>query len=112
MSNRDKHAEREICTRIRETLGINAVPNVMHSREGGGADIKLNPYSIEVRRRARIGLLYDWMTQAKKDCLHDERPLVLCRADGKEWLAVMPIDELFRLMREELDPCPWEVAEQ
>ena len=36
---------------------------------------------------------------------------MLCRADGKEWLAVMPIEELFRLIREELDPYPWEVEQ-
>lgn len=111
MSTRDKSAEREVCTLIRDALGVNAVPNVMRNHEDGGADIKLNPYSIEVMRRARIGLVYDWMTQARRECSRDERPLVLCRADGKEWLAVMPMDELFRLIREELDPCPWEVRQ-
>ena len=51
------------------------------------------------------------MAQARKECSGEERPLVLCRADGKEWLAVMPIEELFRLIREELDPYPWEVKQ-
>lgn len=111
MSTRDKSAEREICRLMREALGVAAVSNVMKNREDGGADIKLNPYSIEVQRRARIGLIYDWMTQARKECSGEERPLVLCRADGKEWLAVMPIEELFCLIREELDPYPWEVEQ-
>lgn len=111
-SQRNKGAagEREVCSLIREHLGIKAVRNLMQTREGG-ADIKLNPYSIEVKRRARIGLIYDWMAQARKECDGEERPLVLCRADGKEWLAVMPIAELFRLIREELDPYPWEVEQ-
>lgn len=111
MSTRDKSAEREICRLMREALGVAAVPNVMKSREDGGADIKLNPYSIEVQRRACIGLIYDWMAQAKANSTASERPLVLCKADGKEWLAVMPLEELFRLIREELDPYPWEVKQ-
>lgn len=111
-SQRTKGAdgEREVCRLIREALGVKAVRNLNQTREGG-ADIKLKPYSIEVKRRARIGLIYDWMAQARKECLGEERPLVVCRADGKEWLAVMPIEELFRLIREELDPYPWEVEQ-
>ena len=111
MSTQNKSAERELCALIREALGVKAVLNVMQNREDGGADIKLNPYSIEVKRRARIGLIYDWMAQARKECSDEERPIVICRADGKEWLAVMPIEELFRLIREELDPYPWEVEQ-
>lgn len=108
--NKGARGEREICTLIREHLGIKAVRNLMQTREGG-ADIKLNPYSIEVKRRARIGLVYDWMNQARAECLGEERPLVVCRADGKEWLAIMPIEELLRLIREELEPYPWEVEQ-
>lgn len=111
-SQRNKGAagEREVCSLIREHLGIKAVRNLMQTRDGG-ADIKLNPYSIEVKRRARIGLIYDWMAQAKANSTASERPLVLCKADGKEWLAVMPLEELSRLIREELDPYPWEVKQ-
>lgn len=109
--SKGERGEREICGLIREALGVKVVRNVMQSRKTGGADIKLNPYSIEVKRRARIGLIYDWMAQARKECSGAERPLVVCRGDGKEWLAVMPIDELFKLIREELDPYPWEVEQ-
>lgn len=31
-----------------------------------------------------------------------ERPIVVCRADRKEWLSILPIEELFRLIREEV----------
>lgn len=111
-SQRTKGAsgEREVCGLIHEHLGIKAVRNLMQTRDGG-ADIKLYPYSIEVKRRARIGNLYDWMEQSKAGCANDERPLVLCRADRCEWLAVMPIAELFRLIREELNPFPWETEQ-
>lgn len=108
--NKGARGEREVCALIEEHLGVKAVRNLDQTREGG-ADIKLSPYCLEVKRRARIGLIYDWMAQARKECSDEERPIVICRADGKEWLAVLPIDELFRLIREELDPYPWEVKQ-
>lgn len=49
-----------------------------------------------------IGNLYEWMEQASNGCELGERPIVVCRADRKEWLAVLPIEELFRLIREEV----------
>lgn len=93
--------EREICDMIFENLGIEVHRNLQQTRDGG-ADIKLKPYSIEVKRRAEIGNIYDWMNQASAGCDMAERPIVVCRADRKQWLAVMPIEELFRLIREEV----------
>lgn len=97
-SQRTKGAagEREVCELIFQNLGIQVHRNLSQTRDGG-ADIKLNPYSLEVKRRAAIGNLYEWMEQAS-----NERPIVVCRADRKEWLAVLPIEELFRLIREEV----------
>lgn len=93
--------EREICDLIFQNLGIQVHRNLSQTRDGG-ADIKLNPYSFEVKRRAAIGNLYEWMEQAGNGCELGERPIVVCRADRKEWLAVLPIEELFRLIREEV----------
>lgn len=93
--------EREVCDLIFQNLGIEAHRNLSQTRDGG-ADIKLKPYSIEVKRRAAIGNIYDWMNQASAGCDVAERPIVVCRADRKEWLAVLPIEELFRLIREEV----------
>lgn len=93
--------ENEICKLIFELLGVEAHRNLSQTRDGG-ADIKLNPYSIEVKRRAAIGNIYDWMEQAERGCEPGERPIVVCRADRKEWLAVIPIGELFRLIREDV----------
>lgn len=102
-SQRTKGAsgEREVCGLIFENLGIAAKRNLTQVREGG-ADIKLPPYSLEIKRRARIGNLYEWMEQSENSCGTGERPIVICRADRKQWLAVMPIDEFFRLSREEI----------
>lgn len=93
--------EREICDLIFENLGIEVHRNLQQTRDGG-ADLKLKPYSIEVKRRAAIGNIYDWMNQASAGCDMAERPIVVCRADRKQWLAIMTIDELFRLIREEV----------
>lgn len=93
--------EREICELIFQHLGIQVHRNLSQTRDGG-ADIKLNPYSIEVKRRAAIGNIYEWMDQAERGCDFPERPIVVCRADRKKWLAIMTIDELLRLIREEV----------
>lgn len=93
--------EREICDLIFQHLGIQVHRNLSQTRDGG-ADIKLNPYSLEVKRRAAISNIYDWIDQAERGCDFPERPIVVCRADRKKWLAIMTIDELFRLIREEV----------
>lgn len=99
--NKGAAGEREICDMIFENLGIEVHRNLQQTRDGG-ADIKLKPFSIEVKRRAAIGNIYDWMSQATAGCDTTERPIVVCRADRKEWLAILPIEELFRLIREEV----------
>lgn len=102
-SQRTKGAagEREICDMIFENFGIEVHRNLQQTRDGG-ADIKLKPFSIEVKRRAAIGRIYDWMEQATAGCDTTERPIVVCRADRKQWLAILPIEEFFRLIREEV----------
>lgn len=102
-SQRTKGAagEREVCHLIRDSLGIDAKRNLSQTREGG-CDIAVGPYHIEVKRRAKIGNIYEWIQQATDSCGNEDRPLVLCRADGKKWLAILPIDELLRLLRKEV----------
>lgn len=104
MTNRKRKGnggEIEVCKLIFDNLGIEVHRNLQQTRDGG-ADIKLKPYSIEVKRRAAIGNIYDWMSQATSGCDTAERPIVVCRADRKQWLAILPIEELFRLIREEV----------
>lgn len=99
-SQRTKGAsgERDVCNLIKEHLGVEVKRNLNQTREGG-ADIKMPPFSIEVKRRARIAL-YDWMTQAYCGCDYDDEiPLVVCRGDHKEWLAVMPFYDFLQLLK-------------
>lgn len=102
-SQRTKGAagEREVCHLIRDTLGFDAKRNLTQTREGG-FDIAVGPYRLEVKRRARIGQIYDWMDQADASCEPGARPAVVARADGKKWFAVVTIEEFLRLIGNEL----------
>lgn len=102
-SQRTKGAagEREVCHLIQGTLGVEAKRNLSQTREGG-CDIAVGPFHIEVKRRAKIGGIYDWMEQAEASCMSGEHPVVFCRADGKKWLVVMTAEEALRLLGNEL----------
>ncbi len=102
-SQRTKGAagEREVCHLIRDVLGVEAKRNLSQTREGG-CDIAVGPYHVEVKRRARIGQIYDWMDQAEASCQNGERPVVFCRADKKPWLVVLTAEEALRLLGNEL----------
>lgn len=102
-SQRTKGAagEREVCAMLREHLGIDAKRNLSQVREGG-CDIVAGPYRLEVKRRTKIGNVYDWMEQAQASCATGGRPAVICRADGKKWLAVVPFEDFIRLVGNEL----------
>lgn len=102
-SQRTKGAagEREVCHLIQDRLGVEAKRNLSQTREGG-CDIAVGPFHIEVKRRARIGGIYEWMEQAEASCSGTEHPVVFCRADGKKWLVVMSAEEALKLIGNEL----------
>ena len=94
--------EREICAILSEEMGISAKRNLDQTREGG-CDITAGPFNLEVKRRAKIGNIYDWMEQAAASCEDTpQKPVVVCRADGKKWLAIMPFGDWINLAREAL----------
>ena len=98
-SQRDKGAagEREVCRLIAEKTGISTARQLDQSRDGGG-DIKIPGHNIEVKRRARIGQVYDWMEQSKAACKPGERPVVFCRADRKDWLVILPANDFLEMV--------------
>ena len=93
--------EREVVHIIRDTLGIECHRNLDQTRDGG-ADIHLPPFRIEVKRRARIANVYEWMQQAENACSIGEKPVVAFRADGRGWLALVPLEHFLSLIREEV----------
>ena len=68
-----------------------------------GEDIQLSPkargllpVSIEVKRRKTLTTIYDWYDQAKQEKKYE--PVVFCRGDRKEWLAIISMDHYLTLM--------------
>lgn len=103
ISQRRKGAtgEREVCSLIAENWGVKAERNLDQYRSGGG-DITVSPFRFEVKRRTRIGNVYDWMLQAMAACGSGETPVVACRGDGRKWLVILTLDDFFRIGRDEL----------
>lgn len=99
---RGQEGEREIANILTDALGYK-VNRLLGQERDKGADILTKPYRWEIKRRKRIGLIYDWLEEAQ-DSLQDasERPVIAFRADGKGWLVAMPIEEAIKLMREEI----------
>ncbi len=99
---RGQEGEREIANILTDTLGYK-VNRLLGQERDKGADILTKPYRWEIKRRKRIGLIYDWLEEAQNS-LQDasERPVIAFRADGKGWLVAMPIEEAIKLMREEI----------
>jgi Holliday junction resolvase len=102
-SQRTKGAtyEREIVNQIKDTLGIDVSRNLTQTRDSG-ADILLDGYVIECKRRASISV-YKWMEQAEDSCTFAQRPIVICRGDGKGSLVIMNLEDFLPLLGNELN---------
>lgn len=94
--------EREIVHSIRDTLGVDVSRNLTQTRDAG-ADILLDKYVIECKRRASISV-YDWVRQAEAACALGQKPIVICRADGKESLVIMTLTDFLPLLGNEIVP--------
>jgi hypothetical protein len=92
--------EREACKALREELGIAAERSQQYCGKAGDADIKSELVNVhfECKRTERFNA-YDAIAQAKEDC-GDKVPVVLHRRNNEEWLAVVPLAQLRRLVRE------------
>lgn len=105
INSRNKGAsfERDIINALRDSLGVECKRNLEQWRSGGD-DIDLPPYSIECKRRATIAM-YEWWNQACKSAESAKRiPILVIKADRKEPLVVMDLQEFMRLIREEVIP--------
>jgi hypothetical protein len=89
---RGQEAERELCALIEADLGI-TTKRLLGQERDRGHDINLGPLRIEVKRRKRVGNLYDWLQGADA---------VAIRGDGQEWLVTLPWPLFARLVREEV----------
>jgi len=98
--------ERELCALLSDAFG-QVVKRKLGQARDSGHDIDLPPFRIEVKRRKRIAGLYEWLGQCDSDKLHmnlaqRRSSMVALRADGKDWLVVMRLDDWIKLAREEI----------
>ena len=82
-------AEREVCALLSTAFGRNINRNLGQERDSGH-DITLLPYHIEVKRRARIAKLYEWVNGAARP---GRVPIVTLRSDQHEWLVIMKLSD-------------------
>lgn len=101
-SQRTKGAngEREVCKLLAEEFGVKVGRELGQARDSG-CDIRLQSFVFEIKRRKRIAT-YEWLEQAEAASKPGEMPVVMARADGKDWLVMMPWWVAARLIRGEL----------
>jgi len=92
--------ERDIVHDLADHLGVHCVRNLEQTRDGG-ADIVLDRFVIECKRRAGIAV-YDWVDQAQAACKEGQTPIVVCRADRRESLAIMKWSDFLTLLGNEI----------
>ena len=90
------NGEREVAAILSEYLDIDIRRKLGQARDSGN-DIDLGPFTVEVKRRKRIGGLYEWLTQTPA-----QTPVLMLRADGKQWLVTLYLTDFIRLAREEI----------
>jgi len=92
--------ERDIVHDLADYLGVDCARNLEQTRDGG-ADIVLDRFVIECKRRAGIAV-YDWVDQAQAACKEGQTPIVVCRADRRESLAIMKWSDFLTLLGNEI----------
>ena len=95
--NKGAAYEREIVHVLVER-GYMAARNLMQTREGG-ADIILQDFIIECKRRASIAI-YDWLDQATLAAKGRKRPLVVARGDRRESVVILRLEDFLDLVGE------------
>ena len=105
---RGQEGEREICALLSAEFGF-VVRRRLGQERDSGHDVTLPGFTMEVKRRRRIAGLYEWITQADGTACP---PVVLARADGREWLVVMKFRDWCRLAREEIAAAADETASE
>ena len=99
--NKGSGYELEIANHLTDQLGFEVRRNSAMYMDV--PDIKVGSWVLECKRRAKIGLIYEAMEQAKGYC-HEpkQKAMVLVRADGKKTLAIIELDQATELIRETL----------
>ena len=99
--------EREVATRLRRVLGVDALRSapLQAGRADAAPDIQsISGLWIEAKRRRKIAVA-SWMDKAREECPEAEVPVVVMREDAGVSLVVVSLDDLatFAAM---LSTCP------
>lgn len=96
--SKGKRGELELAAYMRER-GITARRGQQYSGGGDSPDVvtSLNDVHFECKR-VEAGNLYNWLEQAQRDA-GDKLPVVAHKRNRKEWVAILPLEELLCLLR-------------
>ena len=92
--------ERELAQILSEQLGWVVKRNIGQARDGGD-DITTGQFRWECKRRAKLSV-YEFMDQVEAACRPGDIPIVAMRADGKNWLVMMKLEDAIPMIRGEL----------
>lgn len=95
--DKGKRGEREIAKILKER-GYDARRGQQYCGANGDADvIGLPGFHLEVKRTEKL-TAYPYLEQAKADANEGEIPIVLHRPNGKQWIAIMDLDDLLDII--------------
>ena len=103
--NKGKRGEREVASLFRDAGFSGARRTQQYSGTEGTSDVtvpELGRLHVEVKWRQRQAVR-QWMWQALSDKRDGQTPLVVHRDNNSEWLATMPLADLFEILREAAD---------
>jgi len=102
--NKGKRGELELANHLKKK-GYNARRGQQYSGANGDADVVgLDGIHIEVKRTERLKL-WDALEQSKRDAKAYEFPIVVHRANYKEWVVVQPLDDWLALYTRAWNGC-------
>ena len=91
--NKGKAGELELSKELTRLFGVECRRGQQFNGIDGRDVVGLPGVHIECKRVESLRL-YDAVEQATQDAGEDETPLVCHRKNGKEWLAIVPLDQL------------------
>lgn len=97
---RGAETEREVCDEIAKATGW-VVKRELGQARDGGCDIRVGSFVVEVKRRKSIAV-YEWVDQAIAATKPGEQPVVVCRADKKQFLVIQPLEDWLKMAAKEL----------
>lgn len=94
-----KRGEREIANMLKE-MGFDARRTAQYCGNTGDASdvVGIEGFHLEIKR-CETTKIPEWMRQAKSDC-GGNIPCVVHRRSKEEWLATLPAEEFFRILRD------------